>query len=174
MTPDYFRRKSTEWGISERLLIHLEIKRQAHYRPCLCILMPISDCVLPCPNWISHYLANSSLLSTSLLFCTVHFLCYHVIRSMSNSGNIAHYSGPDKDALFYACFECPYDDCHYDQSNLGGCSFRVQWGRKRRHEELGEIKKASTWWVAIRCETGVHVPCLAQLANVYLSLYKIR
>jgi hypothetical protein len=59
------------------------------------------------------------------------------------AGNVAHYHGPDNDPLFYACFHCPYDDCKYDQSNLGECLFRVEWGRNHMHEELQKTDSVS-------------------------------
>jgi len=40
-------------------------------------------------------------------------------------------SGPDSDPLFYACFECPYEDCRYDEARGGECPFRIRWGRER-------------------------------------------
>jgi hypothetical protein len=52
-------------------------------------------------------------------------------------GNIGQYPGPDSDPLFYACFECPYEDCRYDQSDLKKCPFRTEWGMKHDYREQG-------------------------------------
>ena len=39
-------------------------------------------------------------------------------------------NGPESDPLFRACLECPYSDCHYDDSNLHRCGFRIWWGHE--------------------------------------------
>lgn len=41
-----------------------------------------------------------------------------------------HDSGPDEDALFYACFECPYRDCRHHVSIGKECPFRIEWGKE--------------------------------------------